>query len=340
MGTMPKTGRRRQAARGTEAGILILLLAAGPARADLHFDQTTVHAGVIRSGPPHSQRYCFTNQSSTPIEIVNVRGSCGCLKPRLEKTTYQPGERGAVLLELNTLTADAGDRSWQVYVQYRSAGVVREAALSLIGQVTTEVMVQPAALTVNTDQRMTHEMVLTDQRPRPLAITELRTSSPGLKGHVGEQLRDEQGRWVRKINLEVAVDFPEGRHDEVLDIITDDPLYRDLKVPVTVVKRSRQRLSTLPARVTLRAVGQSVPSRIVLLRDNDGGAVVVQKAEPDHPAIRCAFARGPNRLSTLRITIDRAKAKSGRIQGVVRVQLAEPAGEVLTVPVSCELDLP
>ena len=111
---------------------------------------------------------------------------------------------------------------------------------------------EPPTLTVFADNAVGHEIILTDLRSQPLTVAEVRTSSPQVHGKVTDQFQDGQGHSVRKIHLEVASDYAEGRHDEVVDIVTNDPLYRNLQVPVTVVKRTRQRLSAAPATVSHR----------------------------------------------------------------------------------------
>ena len=87
---------------------------------------------------------------------------------------------------------------------------------------------------------------------------------------MAEPSRDADGHWTWRVKLEVASDLPEGRHAEIIDFFTDDPMYTHLRVPVTVVKRSRQRVTATPETVTLTIpAGQPVPSRLLLVRDAD-----------------------------------------------------------------------
>jgi len=180
--------------------------------------------------------------------------------------------------------------------------------------------------------------LLTDLRPQPLSIKEVRTTSPKLTPRVTEEFRDGFGRLVRKISLVVADDFPEGRHEEVLDIFTDDANYKDLKVPVTIVKRSRQRFSATPSSVSLLAPpGQPAPARIVQIRDNENGAVMIDKVTTVDDAILCQWARGPNNLATLRISVDRSLIHGDSWRGSLQVHINQPVQETLTIPVSATL---
>ena len=321
-----------------EVTLLLLVLPGAAARADLHFPQPVADLGEVRGGTPLTHRFTFINQSPDAVEITNAQASCGCLTPRVAKNILQPGETGALLLEVHTLNQPAGPRNWNVRLSYRSGNQLYEMTLLLSAHIVTEITVQPAALTVFVDSTVGHEIVLTDLRLKPLAIAGVRTSSPALKTRVTEQFQDGFGHWVRKISLEVAADYPEGRHDEAVDILTDDPTYRDLKVPVTIVKRSRQRLSALPEKVSLQAPPQgAIPSRIVLIRDYHEGTVVVDRITADDPAITCPWAAGPNNMTTVRVGVNRADLHGESLRTQIHVHVSQPVDETLTSPVTCSL---
>jgi hypothetical protein len=311
----------------------------GAARAELHFLEPSASAGTIQSGVSLVHRFRLVNQGDEPVEVTKLRPSCGCLKPRMKDRFVQPGAQAEIALEVNTLNQAPGDHTWTVQVEYHYGEEWYIETLRLTARIETEVSVQPAALTVFADQPVGHEVSLTDQRPHPLEIAEVRTSSPQLRGRVTSQFQDDLGHWVRKISLEVAAGYPEGRHDEVVDIITDDPDYGDLKVPVTVVKKSRQRLSAVPNQLTLRAAAaaRSVPSWVVLVRDSSNEPVVVEGVESSDSAFVCHWAAGPNNLATIRISVRREAITNGEAHGVVRVRVSKPVRETVTIPVTCVL---
>lgn len=308
----------------------------GAARAELHFPQPIVSVGEVRGGVPLSQRFDFVNQGPEGVEITGARASCGCLTPRFPQRLYQPGEQGSLLLEVNTLSQPEGSHTWQVELSYRSGSQLSQVPLQIVGRVVREVLVEPPALTVFADRAVRHEVLVTDRRSRPLTITEVQAGSPRLKTCVAEVYRNGAGHAVRRISLEVADDYPEGRHDDVLAIFTDDPDYRELRVPVTVVRRSRQRLSVTPSAVRLEAAsGQPVPSQVVLMRDSEDQPVVVERVESDDPAIVCQWAAGPNRLAAVRVRVERSRMQGNSLSGEVRIHVSQPVPAVVTVPVKC-----
>ena len=236
------------------------VVATNNARADLLFAEPHADAGTVRSSAPMVHHFTFVNQGPETVEILRVLGSCGCLKPNVARTTYKPGEQGKVDLEVHTLSQAPGPHTWSVHLSYQCGNELREAELQLRARVVTEVMVQPAAIVFHVDKATGREVTVTDFRKKPLTVTDVRGSSTGLKAHVAERGHDRKGNTVYRIQLEVTEDYPDGRHEEYLDIYSDDPAYGNLRVPLTIVKRAPQHLTVAPDHVTLEAHnGQPLP---------------------------------------------------------------------------------
>lgn len=286
----------------------VLLLTVQSSRAELRLSTPRIDLGDVRAGPSLIQRFAVVNDGPQPIEISEAKASCGCLKPRLSKQILQPGEQGWVEVEVNTLSQPAGPNAWRVDLKYRIGDQPAAAALLITATLSKDISVEPAALTISTDQAIAHEICVTDFRARPLTVTAVRASSPHLHVTLQPPARDAHGHEVRIVKLEVAADYPEGHHDEVVSLFTDDPAYAELKVNVTITRRAKQRISATPAEVALSApAGQPLPSRIVLIRDSANQKVVVDKVTSDNPAVVCRWAEGPEHLATVRIQVEAAR---------------------------------
>ncbi len=338
MGAAPSSPWRRV----VWAAGLAFLCAGGGARAELRFAEPVASAGEVHAGAPLAHRFAFVNGGTGPVVLTELRTSCGCLAPRLEPAggplprTVAPGERGALVLEVHTLGQSAGAHTWRLTACTQEGGQPRAQELELRGTVVAEVTVQPASLTLFTDRPAEQDIVLTDRRPHPLTVMAVQTSSPHVRGRVTGQRRDAGGGRVCAVRLDVDAGYPEGRHDEVVDLVTDDPEYRTLRVPVTVVRRTRRRLAATPDAVELRAAaGQEFPSRIVLLRDADGQPVVIERVTADDPALVCTWAEGPGALATVRVRVDRSRLPAAGLRSAIHVTTRRPVAETVTVPVTC-----
>jgi len=321
--------RRRRAT--VALSLTVVCLAAGEARADLEFREPVADAGVVRTGQRLSHRFVFANRGAEPVEVRAAQTSCGCLKPSFQPRMCAPGPEGPVVLEVNTLSQAAGDHLWTLQLVYQAGAASRQATLSLKARVVAEVLVQPAAVTLFADRALTSEIIVTDRRERPLSVLHVDTSS----SRVGAVLR-EQSRGVARVRLAVAPDCPEGHHEDAVVIATNDPEYPQLRVPVTLVKRPRQRVSSSPRDVSLLAEqGKPSPARIVLIHDSRDEPVSIDTVVADHPALMVRWAQGPGPMATLRLWLDAAGLPAGTFAASVHVAVGGRVRETLTIPVLC-----
>jgi hypothetical protein len=163
------------------------------------------------------------------------------LKPRFDKRQLAPGKQGKVLLDVNTLGQPAGPHTWQLTVLYRQGDRIHEQALQIMATVATEVSVQPAAMTLLTQGAISRDVLVTDLRSQPLTIVGVEVTSSLLRAAAGPFQRDDFGNLTSKIRIETAAQLPAGRHEERLVIHTDDPVYRELVVPITIVSEQSSR---------------------------------------------------------------------------------------------------
>lgn len=62
------------------------------------FSSKTQDAGEILDTSPAKLSYLFRNTGAGPVTITQVKVSCGCTVPELEKKTYMPGESGTLMV--------------------------------------------------------------------------------------------------------------------------------------------------------------------------------------------------------------------------------------------------
>jgi hypothetical protein len=310
---------------------LLLLAATTPALAGLECPEPVVNAGEVRSGASLRHVFRIVNRGSETIEVLDVRSSCGCLSPKLDKRLIASGEEAILPVDVNTLRQGDGPHTWQIHIRYVEAGQPGDLAVVLAARIVSEIRIEPPALAVVTDSGASHRLTLTDRRPRPLAVTGVESSSP----HIRPRLV-EAGTSKATIQVEITPDCPEGRQTAVVRIRTDDPTYRELDVPVTVEKRTPHRVRPSPEMVELSGkFGEALPSRIVLLSSGDETPVLIDHIETGHPAVECRWAQGPGARATLRLRIDVHQLTATMFESNVRVHLAD--AQTILIPIHCTL---
>jgi hypothetical protein len=293
------------------------------ASAQMRFTQTTADLGELRGGPVYDHRFEFVNESMQPIEITNIRLGCGCLQSVLEKRVFAAGEKGSLRLNIRTLGQPNGARTWQAHVQYRQGTQMRETTLILAASIRNEITVEPSILAMMVETSLKQELTITDHRPSPSKVKAVLASSPAIR-----VTTQPTANGVTRVLLEVsAIALTAARQEETLSIYFDDPFYRELQVPITLVKANRPTLTASPQQVEIVGAG----SQLVRLRGNGDMPVRIDKAEANQPGIKCTWAAGPGNDATLKISTDATAGFTTPAR--VLVHLAEPAGATVVIPV-------
>ncbi len=216
-------------------------------RPGLTFDQYLVNLGRVPPRAEHRAFFAFTNTGTTPVTVTALRPSCGCLNPKLDKATWQPGERAVFSLKVLATREEPGPKEYTCRVDYDD-GQPREALLSLkIVLPEQKLVVSPRALIVyqNTPDPVTRPITLTRHREGRLNILDVTTSSPLVTVSVGRETINDEGHRIAEVLVTVA-EVPPGRHETFVTITTDDPEYPEVLVPVLVMGPSTAKTARAP----------------------------------------------------------------------------------------------
>jgi Protein of unknown function (DUF1573) len=219
--------------------ILLLALTLAPGEgAPLYCAQPVADRGELRGGPAIAQSFEFSNRGAVELEIIHVQPSCGCLAPRITATKLKPGENARLDLTIGTISQPDGDNLWSVRVFYRVGGELKDqfAEWRVKAKLTREVSLEPAALSLRGKPGLTTVLTLTDLREKPLQLVGAYPSSNHLVAEVGEWQRGEKG-WNCKISVRIGDSCPAGKYDDAIQIISRDADYREMRVPVTVIRK-------------------------------------------------------------------------------------------------------
>ncbi len=306
-------------------------LGSGPA---LSVDPPAVDRGELPAHKPLTQTFQLKNNGSESMTLTDVASACGCLRHKFEKQELRPGESTELTVGVGLLAHPEGPAVWAFRVQYKIGESAGNVPVKIVAKVRKDVTVEPAALMLSAEGEVSGTLTVLDRRKNPLKVTAVRLGLKDLSAEV-KAAAESDGRRATPIAITLAAACPVGQHVDEICIDTDDPEYRELRVPLRVLKKApSDGVQAAPANVTLRfAKDQPTATSLVKLRDAKDGEVTIEKAEADHAAVSCKFAAGPGSMATLRVTVDRAKANGSGV-AVVRVKLSGPKAETILVPVS------
>lgn len=311
---------------------LVALVVTGPARAELACAEAVHSAGRVNSGTSLRHAFTLVNRGKAAVELLEVKPACGCLRPEVSAATAGPGEPITLTVHINTVTQPAGPNTWRTRVSYRAGGEPRELELAVRADVVPVVQIQPATVVLHAAGPISHQFKLLDRREKPFQAKQLVCGSPHVQAKLGPPRRAGDV-WERTITLNVRAGCPEGRHDDVLRVLTADAEYPELQVPFTVVMRVPGKVQASPPALEITApAGEPIPAKIVLL-GCDEGEVRATKVETSDPLIQCKYAAGPGARLTLRVVVDHARLAKGDFHGEVKVHVGGDRPQVVTIPV-------
>ena len=211
--------------------------AEAPERPSLVFHTHLVKYVRVPPKPVVGARFFFVNRGQEPVTIREAKPSCGCLKPRLAKRVWQPGERGEIILPVQTPNQKPGYHEYTVTIKYEDPEP-RETVLRFqVNLPQKQVMVSPPALAVyQLGTRRAERTILVSDYPKlGFRITNVTCDSPYAKVTIGNTKLDPFGHKQHEVHVKVDGSIPPGRHHSVVIIETDNLRYRKLKVPLYVI---------------------------------------------------------------------------------------------------------
>jgi len=213
---------------------LFLTLQLFAATPKLAVDQPTFNFGAVPQGKKVDHVFTFTNKGDAPLNIEQVRTSCGCTAANIASRLIEPGKKGEIKVTFDS-TNFAGSISKTVFI-HSNDPQTPIFSLILQGSVSEEIAVTPRQLNLGTIKAGgTGEAIVTidNRSDKPLALKSVRTTNPKLSATLSKNLLKpgESGK--------VSVIATPGAEDRALNgyifIATDHPAKPEISIPVFAV---------------------------------------------------------------------------------------------------------
>ncbi len=313
--------------------VITASIPAGPAAGPLVCPEPVLDLGTIPAGLP--QRLCFTlvNRGSQPVYITDVQAGCGCVRRHLSRQKLLPDQQAELQVELFTLAAGEGAQRWTFRILYllaesEAAKPGAEQVLELEGRAVIQrlIHVEPSRVIISTSTTTRHTIRLADRRGRPLQILDVYSGLPDLKVSVVPTTQDDRAI----VAIETAAELPAGYHETFVRIKIADRDVSLIDVPVVIHKRRNRAVVVTPEEVDLE-IGENATAAVVVQVRGNGSPVRIAASLSDHPAVQVQFPQQAAAVSAVRIGLAGSAPPEG--EAAVRVQLDEPSGEEIVIPV-------
>jgi hypothetical protein len=220
-------------------------IAAAPARPSLAFDQYLVDLGAVGPSEEVFAHFDFTNRGPATIANVQLVPSCGCLQPRLNKASYEPGESGHFMVRVQTANEAAGQKEYSVAVKYADPEPRETIVVFRVVLPENQIFVAPRALVLFQEGGSSlppQEIEITDRRGGHLNITRVDCTRDVARVELAGSEIDVNGNWHGHLKVTLPAKLPPGRVDAMIRIFTDDPDYHMLRVPLILQGPSARKI--------------------------------------------------------------------------------------------------
>jgi hypothetical protein len=317
--------------------LLAGLAAAGSAGAatwaDGMFPELTKDFGSVPRGPTLTHHFTLVNNTPGPVNISNVRVSCGCVSASALKTSLLPGESTAVVARMDT-TRFTGVKSVTIYVQFDRPNF-QEVRLWVQANGRNDFAVTPDTLAVGQVRRggtPSATVHVTFYGNGAAKVLQVRGESNYVRPAVKE-VRRQDAEVVYQLSAQLRADTPVGKWYTDVWIKTNIPSMPQVRVPLTVEVESA--LSVSPESVALgRVKADAEAERRVIVRGVKPFRIVKIQGAADPVEVRDS-TKGAREVHVL--TVKLKNPPPGALRRSLRVFTDLPEDGAIDFQVSAEV---
>jgi hypothetical protein len=206
----------------------------------LVFSQYMIDEGTPPVKPLYRAAFEFRNLGDRTITIEELKPSCGCLNPRLEKSVYKPGEIGEFWIRVDPTKEKPGPREFFVDVHYTDPDPHSIRVTYKITLPERNVEIVPKALVFyqleGNNAETEQEVVISDYRGegKGFHILSMESTSPLARAVLVKREEDEGGNIHHRLSVTVSGKVPPGTSRVLINIRTDDPEFDLLQIPILI----------------------------------------------------------------------------------------------------------
>lgn len=295
------------------AGLMATGEVAAATWADGMFVELNKDFGSVPRGPALQHVFQIKNNTQGPVNIANVRVSCGCVTASATKSTLAPGEEGAITASMDTLRF-TGHKNVTIFVLF-DRPAIQEVRLWVQANGRDDVAVRPESLAFGTTKKgegPTQAVTFTFYGTRDARIEQVSCESNYIQPAFKEvSRRDSEATY--QITAKLREDAPVGKWFADLWVKTNVANMPRVRIPLTVEVESA--LSVTPASVAFNQVqvGKDAERKIIVrglkpfkitgFEGGDGQLAIKSSTEESKPVHVVTIKLSPKNAGTKDWTI-------------------------------------
>ncbi len=296
----------------------------------MQVDEPVFDFGRVEQGEKVTHDFLFTNQGNRDLRVQSVKTSCGCTAAVIAADTIPPGTEGTIQATFDTKRF-AGQKAKAIRV-HTNDPLNPVTTLTLRGEITVEVQVQPAQLYLGRLQRgspITRTITILYDENKSLEITDITNANPAISVRAEDvQVEGKKGKALR---VSVSKTARRGPLKDTITVTTTSQKKPTISIPV--VGSVEGDISVSPSQVSFGVVRQGVgETRTVRIKNRSAQPLGIGKVRSSLDTVKPELTEvTPGKEFELRLHIT-GDTEPGRIRGSIEVMTDHPEETQLTIP--------
>jgi hypothetical protein len=301
--------------------------------------------GTVARNSDQQFRFEITNLYEEDVHIASVRASCGCTIPKIETATLKSFEKGSILTTYNTKSF-VGQRGATVTVTIDKP-FFAEIQLQVAGFIRSDIVFTPNSLEFGEFQlssKPKKEFRVQYAGRTDWSITDVRSKQAYYNVEIIERTVLAGGVEYRMV-VELKENVPVGYLKDYLIIVTNDPLNREIQLPLSGKASAPVTLSPAALLLGILSPEDSIKKRLILrgtesfritsIKCNHDGVLFQNDSQPAENSSKPTSKP----LHIIPVTFQ-AGATAEKIQAMITVEVKMESGQiiVLTCPLSATVE--
>lgn len=239
------------------AGVLTIGVLTGSAGAenwvDSLFSERSHDFGPVPRGGIVRHPFVLTNRLTVPIQILNLRVSCGCTSGTASASTVAPGKTAIIEAQMDTRNF-VGRKATTLFVSVLAGNQETEIGLGVSSMILSDVVLNPGAVDFGTVGRgQAPSMALTIDRvgKADWKVVKMVSASKSLTALLHETRR-ANGEVGYRLDVGLKPQASAGALRDEIRLMTNDP--ETPSIPILVTAQVRGELSATPSLLPLGRV--------------------------------------------------------------------------------------
>ena len=286
--------------------------------------------GQVEQGEQVTHDFRFTNQGNRDLRVQSVKTSCGCTAAVIAADTIPPGTEGTIQATFDTKRF-AGQKAKDIRV-HTNDPLSPVTTLTLRGEITTEMQVQPAQLYLGRLQRgvpTTRTVTVLYDENKSLEITDITNGNPAI--NVRAEDAQVEGKKGKALQVSVSKTAQRGPLNDTITVTTTSTKKPTISIPV--VGSIEGDISVSPSQVSFGVVRQGVgETRTVRIKNRSAQPLSIGQVQSSLASVVPELTEvTPGKEFELRLHIT-GDTEPGRIRGSIEIMTDHPEETQLTIP--------